>query len=393
MSTLVWLPTVIRVAIAPVLIGAAVYLSQSARSPQDLAAGAGLLLLGAIHVIYWWHAGDAFESGGRTDRPTRQSPAAAAVIGMAAVNLVLLDLLGLAQPLVWLYPTLIAGAGLRARWASVGIGLTAVAAAAPLAFQGQLVHPAGPLPPAEVLGPGHSVLLSIVLAGLGMMAVRQLIALNRELHATRAELADLAVADERNRLGRELHDLLGRTLSLIAVKAELASRLSARGDSAANEELADVQRLARQAIRDVRDAVTGEYSATVAAELASAEVALNTAGIELTTEISGTSTDPTHDSTFAWAIREAVTNVLKHSGARTCHIALHTTDRWTTLTIEDDGRGVVEFEAGTGLDGLADRVRELGGNVNAGPGELRGFRLEVQLGPGARERSRIESPS
>src|SRR5262249_15410193 len=218
---------------------------------------------------------------------------------------------------------LIAGAGLRARWAIVGIGLTAVAAAAPIAFEGQLVHPARRLPPAEVLGPSHSVLLSIVLAGLGMMAVRQLIALNRELRATRAELADLAVADERNRLGRELHDLLGRTLSLIAVKAELASRLSARGDSAANEELADVQRLARQATRDVRDAVTGEYSATVAAELASAEVALNTAGIELTTEISATSLDPTHDSTFAWAIREAVTNVVKHSGARTCHIALH----------------------------------------------------------------------
>src|SRR5260370_31954941 len=94
--------------------------------------------------------------------------------------------------------------------------------------------------------PGRSaaVLRSIVLAGLGMTAVRQLIALNADLHATRAELADLAVTSERERLARELHDLLGRTLSLIAVKAELASRLSAKGDPSAGAARADVHRLA-----------------------------------------------------------------------------------------------------------------------------------------------------
>src|SRR5439155_15739272 len=105
-----------------------------------------------------------------------------------------------------------------------------------------------------------SVLLSIVLAGLGMHAVRQLIIANADLHATRAELADLAVAADRERLARDLHDLLARTLSLIAVKAELASRLIAKGDSAATAELSDVQHLARQAVRDVREAVTGTHS-------------------------------------------------------------------------------------------------------------------------------------
>src|ERR671936_3035808 len=99
-----------------------------------------------------------------------------------------------------------------------------------------------------------------MLAGLGMNAVRQLIRLNADLHATRAQLADLAVAAERERLARELHDLLARTLSLIAVKAELASRLSEKGDTAAAIEPSDVQRLARQAVRDVREAVTGELS-------------------------------------------------------------------------------------------------------------------------------------
>src|SRR5438477_555049 len=89
----------------------------------------------------------------------------------------------------------------------------------------------------------HSPRASTDLAGLGMSAVRQLMAVNADLHETGAELADLAVAADRERLARELHDLLARTLSLIAVKAELASRLSARGDAAA-EEFSDVQRLA-----------------------------------------------------------------------------------------------------------------------------------------------------
>src|ERR671936_2599318 len=121
-----------------------------------------------------------------------------------------------------------------------------------------------------------------MLAGLGMNAVRQLISLNLELHATRAELADLAVASDRERLARELHDLLARTLSLIAVKAELASRLSAKGDTAAAAELSDVQRLARQAVRDVRDAVTGSHLPGLEAELAAASAALRTAGIDIT---------------------------------------------------------------------------------------------------------------
>src|SRR5205814_9810632 len=133
----------------------------------------------------------------------------------------------------------------RAPAAAVGVGLMALAASTPMEQEGTLV--------ARFLGPSHFIPMSIALAGLGMIAVRQLIALNADLHATRAELADLAVAGERARLVRELHDLLGRTLSLIAVKAELASRLSTKTDPSAAAELADVQQLARQAVRDVRE--------------------------------------------------------------------------------------------------------------------------------------------
>jgi two-component system sensor histidine kinase DesK len=272
---------------------------------------------------------------------------------------------------------LIVGAGLPPPAAAVGVGLTALAAAAPLAAGGGLVHP---VDPAGALGPSHSILLSIVLAGLGMTAVRQLIAVNVDLHATRAELADVAVAAERERLAREVHDLLGRTLSLIAVKAELASRLSAKADPSAKAELADVQRLARQAVRDVREAVAGDHAPSVNAELAAAEAALRTAGINVSVENTAASIDPAHETTIAWALREAVTNVVKHSGARTCRIALNAADGCTALNVDDDGRGPVGGGTGTGLDGLAERIHALGGTLEVGPNDGRGFRLRVRLG-------------
>jgi two-component system, NarL family, sensor histidine kinase DesK len=374
-----WLATVIRVAIAPVLVGALGLLVESPRSANDLAAAAGLILLGAIHVLYWWRPW-----------PTRQRRAVAAVAGMIMINFVLLNLLGLAEPLLWLYPALIAGAGLRVRAAAIGVGLTALAAAAPIALEGRLIHPVDAVQPTDALGPSHSILLSIVLAGLGMTAVRQLIALNAELHATRAELADLAVAGERERLARELHDLLGRTLSLIAVKAELASRLSTKGDRSADAELADVQRLARQAVRDVREAVAGGHVPSIDVELAAAEVALRSVGIQVRVDNTAASIDPAHETTIAWALREAVTNVVKHSDARTCRIALGTADGSTTLDVDDDGRGRVGEGRGTGLEGLANRIHALGGTLEVGPSDGRGFRLRVRLGAVLPPHSQLE---
>lgn len=377
---MVWLPTVIRVTIAPVLLGAIALLLESPQTPNNLAAAVGLVLLAAIHLLYW----------GRP-WPARQSRAIAAAASMVVINFVLLNLLGVAEPLLWLYPALIAGAGLRVSTALIGVGLTALAAAVPLGFAGRVIHTPGPFAPTQMFGPSHSTLVSIFLAGLGMAAVRQLITVNIDLESTRAELADLAVAAERERLARELHDLLGRTLSLIAVKAELASRLSVKGDASAAGELADVQRLARQAVRDVREAVTGSHSPSVGAELAAAETALLTAGIEACIDSSSASIDPAHESTIAWAIREGVTNVVKHSGARRCRIALETAETFTRLEIEDDGRGPVSTGNGTGLGGLADRVHALDGTLDVGPGQDRGFRLRVWLGTDLSRRTRAEA--
>jgi two-component system sensor histidine kinase DesK len=364
-----WLTTVIRITIAPVFLGALALLVHSSDAATDVAAATGLLLLGVVHVIYWLD-------------PWRRSPrqTVLALASMLVINSALLNLLGLAEPLLWLYPALIAGAGLRTPAAVLGIGLTALAAAAPLAFEGGFVHPIEPLHAADALGPSHSVLLAIVLAGLGTNAVRQLITANAELYATRAELAELAVAADRERLARELHDLLGRTLSLIAVKAELASRLSARGDEGASAELEDVQRLARQAVRDVREAVSGTVSPSLDTELASAEIALQAAGVRTSVERKGPDVDPAYESTLAWAVREAVTNVVKHSGARACCIKLHSTEGSTTLEIEDDGRGPAEGGDGTGLRGLEDRVRALGGTLEVRSRDGQGFGVRVKLG-------------
>jgi len=362
---MIWLATGVRMAVVPVFLGALFLLVEPRRPSVDLAAAAGLVLLGAIHLLFW-----------RQPWPGRRRRAVVAAGAMILTNLVLLDLLGLAQPLLWLYPALIVGAGLPAATAIVGVGLTALVAAAPIAPG---VTSGGTFPSPEPFGPSHSILLSIAFAGLGMVAVRQLIARNADLHATRAELADLAVARERERLALELHDLLGRTLSLIAVKAELASRLSAKGDPSAEAELGDVQSLARQAVRDVREAVAGGYAPTVAAELSAARTALHAAGIEPRIDTITTNVDPVHETAIAWALREAVTNVVKHSGARTCHIALDAADGSTLLEIEDDGRGPIGGVAGAGLGGLADRIHALGGTVEVGPCDGSGFLLRVRL--------------
>lgn len=375
---MIWLATVVRVTIAPVFLGSLLLLTESPQSVSDAAAAVGLVLLGTIHLFYWWHPW-----------PSGQRRAIIAASGMVLTNFVLLNLIGLSQPLLWLYPALIVGAGLRPSIAAVGVGLMALAAAAPMASEGSLaVELHGVVEP---FGTGHSILLSIVLAGLGMTAVRQLITLNAELHATRADVADLAVAGERERLARELHDLLGRTLSLIAVKAELASRLSARGDPSADAELADVQRLARQAVRDVREAVAGSHLPSVEAELAAAEAALTSVGIQVGVDNAAAGMDPAYETTIAWALREAVTNVVKHSGARTCRIALATEGGCTTLDIDDDGRGPISGAGtGTGLDGLAERVQALGGTIEVGPSDGHGFRLAVRLGTMAPPRRGLE---
>lgn len=374
---MIWLVVVVRLASAPLFVGALGLGIRSEHSPMNLGAAVALLVLGAIQLWYWWRPwpGPA-RSKGRPAPHTRQGRAVVALGAMVPPIALLQHVLHVPQPLLWLYPAIIAGSGLAAPLSAVVVGLMAFAAVVPD------VPVRSGVTPLAVLGSQHAIFLSIVLAGLGMVAVRQLMIVNAELQATRAELAELAVARERERLARDLHDLLGRTLSLIAVKAELAHRLSAGRAPSAEAELREVQQLARQAVRDVREALTACRTPTISAELAAARLALGSAGVEASVVGTDLEVDPANEATLAWALREAVTNVVKHSGARHCWITLKNTADVTMLEVVDDGRGPGDGAGGSGLPGLADRIHALGGTLEAGPSGGRGAGCEVPSEPG-----------
>ena len=222
-------------------------------------------------------------------------------------------------------------------------------------------------------------------AGLGavVLLILGLLRANEALRDARAELAEMAVAEERLRFSRDLHDLLGHDLSLIALKAELASKLlPARVDQAATE-VEQIRELTRSALQQVREAVGGYRQPTLPSELAGAKVALEAAGIELQVEGLDGALDPEVESVLAWAVREGATNAIRHSGARHAAITVRSGTDTTELEIADDGHGAPQHEgAGHGLTGLRERAQSVGGTVEAGAGPGGGFRVTVRLPAG-----------
>jgi two-component system, NarL family, sensor histidine kinase DesK len=220
---------------------------------------------------------------------------------------------------------------------------------------------------------GAGQALSIVLAAAVVLAMVQLLRSNRALVQARQDLAELAVVEERERFARDLHDILGHSLTVITKKAELAHRLTAVDPERAAAEIADVERLAREALQDVRATVTGIREVSVASELASARQALQAAGIRPDLPYSVEDVPPQYRELFGWALREAVTNVLRHSGATTCRITVHA----YTLEVVDDGRGPSVTGSGHGLVGLAERAHAVGGALSTGAAPDGGFRLWI----------------
>jgi len=188
-------------------------------------------------------------------------------------------------------------------------------------------------------------------AGIGMLmlVMRDLRMRNVELSAARAELARLAVAEERERFARDLHDLLGHSLSVIALKAELAGRLLAEGPAAAAREVGELEQVARTALGEVREAVSGYRQPTLAGELAGARMALSAAGIDADVQEARAALDPPVEAVLAWAVREGATNVIRHSGARHCTLKITTSLTDAGVEVIDDGRGVVSNGNGAGV--------------------------------------------
>jgi two-component system sensor histidine kinase DesK len=210
-----------------------------------------------------------------------------------------------------------------------------------------------------------------------------------ELDAARETRARLAVAEERLRFGRDLHDVMGRNLAVIALKSELAVQLARRGRPEAVDQMTEVQRIARESQREVRDVVRGYREADLANELAGAQGVLTAAGIDC--DIIGTAAElPAQvQSALGWVVREATTNVLRHGNAKRCALALRVTEERVTLTVENDGvpdgagpdpgpDGDSGRRRGTGLVGLRERLGEVNGVLRAGASDGV-FRLAAEV--------------
>jgi two-component system sensor histidine kinase DesK len=220
--------------------------------------------------------------------------------------------------------------------------------------------------------------LVILAIGVMMTAFNRQIRVNRELQAARHELARFAVTDERLRIARDLHDLLGHSLSVINLKSELAAKLVEDDPKRAAAELEDVQAVGRQALAEVREAVQGYRQLALDDALAGARTALSAAGIAY--ELDGAPADlPAEvEEVFAWAVREGTTNVVRHSQAAHCAVRIRDGADEASLEVEDDGVSPpAEPQVGSGLTGLAERAARLRGRLEAGARPDGGFRLRL----------------
>jgi two-component system sensor histidine kinase DesK len=269
--------------------------------------------------------------------------------------------------LLFYYVVALGGLRLPRPWNIVGVPVTAAIAGVTATLGGGNTSAAW----GQALG-----LLGI---GAAMVAMGEIMRTNRELIKARAEVARLAVNDERARFARDLHDLLGHSLSVIALKAQLARRRLPHDPETAAADVADIEAVTREALREVRDAVSGYRRPRLDAELNGARTALDAAGIETTIERPPVDLPAEVEAALAWTVREAATNVIRHSGATHSTIRLVPAIGQATVEVIDDGRGANgEGGAGSGLLGLQERLRQAGGRLETGPREDgSGFRVRA----------------
>ncbi|MCP2324040.1 two-component system sensor histidine kinase DesK [Hamadaea flava] len=217
---------------------------------------------------------------------------------------------------------------------------------------------------------------TLLIIVVDLLLVGMLMTSNKALFQARHELAARAVSDERTRVARDLHDVLGHTLTTLTVKSALAQRLLGTGQpDRAGQELADIEHLSRQALVELRATVSGHRQVSLDAELAGARIALEAGQIGVRV-IGDPAVVPAHlREPLAYVVREGVTNVLRHSGATICEIVIAP----DSVEVTDDGRGGAA-EPGNGLTGLRQRLAGSGGALAAGPADGGGFRLRAQFG-------------
>jgi two-component system, NarL family, sensor histidine kinase DesK len=300
-------------------------------------------------------------------------------------------------PYLFFFASAAVGCALPEKWALFGIAGVTVIDAIVVGMQ----------PSMQLLG---GQIFGVFLSGLIVLFMFRMLRLIRDLNSARQEVARLAVADERLRFARDLHDLLGHTLSLIAVKSEAVRRLVHEDADAAARESGDIELVSRQALAEVREAVTNYRERSLEAELEGARVALSAAGIEATIHQSAEHLPEMVESVLGWTVREGVTNVVRHSNGQHCAIDLRRNNGMAVLEICDDGNtgeigagrseigsdraellsaGAFEGDpadsggpagrTGTGLRGLTERLASAHGRLEAGRRPGGGFRLAVTV--------------
>jgi two-component system, NarL family, sensor histidine kinase DesK len=301
--------------------------------------------------------------------PERARTRVIAVVAYWALCCIPLPIIGPYTIWVWVLVTVIAGFTWLPRPASFGVLGGVVVVQVLVAWSQDWVN-------GLAFAPYITLTVGIAMNGFGGLIQR-----NMQLRQAQAEVARLAVSEERARLARDLHDSLGHSLTVVTVKSELARKLVARDPARAEAEIADIERLAREGLADLRASVAGYRDVDLATELASARTALAAAGIEAHLPDDVTRVRRELRPLFGWVVREGVTNVIRHSGARGCWIELGA----RRVLVRDDGAPAAGDEvstsstgpAGNGLRGLRERAEAAGARLRAGAAAHGGFELEV----------------
>ncbi|MEW2255215.1 sensor histidine kinase [Streptomyces sp. NPDC047869] len=332
-------------------------------APNPWIGGLGLLTFNSLYIYVTFRS---------FDRDRRRAPSTRVALLLMGL---LTTALGLGYGGSWLmfFPLLglATGATLRGPWLGrVGLLLTLCAGAVSAVRGGW--------------SDATNIAYATFLSSMVTAAILGLSEAVRELRAAREELARRAVEKERLRFSRDLHDLLGHTLSVIVVKSEAARRLAPRDMDAALGQIGDIESVGRQALTEIREAVTGYREGSLATELARARSALSAASVEPVVRRSGTPLTPAAEALLGWVVREAVTNVVRHSDATRCEMTIDSTVEQVRLTVTDNGTGgaaprAAEGIGGTGLAGLTERLAAAGGCLTAGPSPRGGFTVTAEL--------------
>lgn len=225
----------------------------------------------------------------------------------------------------------------------------------------------------------QSVVFFMVVIGLSNFTFARQVFISGQLRDANDEIERLTLQTERERIARDLHDLLGHTLTVIAVKSDVANRLFFLQPEVAQREIAEVETTAREALREVRSAVSGYRSAGLAAEVNKARKTLDSAGVQLSANLKSDALSTEESGLLCFVLREAVTNILRHANATKCRIEL-VHDHSIELTIEDDGSGKHGHD-GNGIAGMRERLRHANGRLTIDPSPLGGMRILAELPP------------